>query len=145
MNFARIAVLSPLACALALSSGCVSARNDVSQVSTEFERRSGHTMTNARPGEVVLPPTVSLDDGLSEDEAVTLALWNNAAFQELFADLGLSRADLVQAGMLPNPTFSMLIPVGAKPLELTAKYPFEIFWQRHGLDATRKSRMDTWR
>ena len=44
---------------------------------------------------------------------------------ETLADLGLSRADLVQAGMLPNPTFSMLIPVGAKPLELTVRYPFE--------------------
>ncbi len=77
-----------------------------------------------------MPPSVHLEDGLSEDEAVTMALWNSSAFQEVLADLDLSRADLVQAGMLPNPTLSMLIPVGAKPLELTAKYPFEILWQR---------------
>lgn len=111
-------------------SGCVSPSNDVTKVSNELERRSGHALTNAKPGEIVMPSSVSFDDGLSEDEAVTLALWNNAAFQETLADLGLSRADLVQAGMLPNPTLSMLFPVGAKPFELTAKYPLEAFWLR---------------
>ncbi len=93
-------------------------------------RRTGFSLTNSQPGVISIPESVSIADGLSEDEAVTLALWNNAAFQETLADLGLSRADLVNAGMLPNPTFSMLIPVGAKPLELTAKYPFEILWLR---------------
>jgi len=130
MNLARLAVLSTLFATVALSGGCVSTRNEGGEISAELERRSGHALTNTRPGEVVLPANVSLEDGLSEDEAVTLALWNNAAFQETLADLGLSRADLIQAGMLPNPTFSLLVPVGAKPLELTAKYPFEIFWLR---------------
>ena len=32
--------------------------------------------------------------------------------------------------MLPNPTLSMLVPWGAKPLELTAKYPLEALWLR---------------
>lgn len=115
---------------LCVLGGCASPRNDASQVSADLERRSGHSLTNGRPGEVVLPATVSFDDGLSEDEAVAVALWNNAAFQETLADLGLSRADLVQAGMLPNPTLSMLFPVGAKPIELTAKYPIEALWLR---------------
>jgi len=127
-----------LAGAVALLSGCVSPRNDLGRVSVELERRSGHAVTNAGPGEVIWPPSVSLADGLSEDEAVTLALWNNAAFQETLADLGLSRADLVQAGMVPNPTLSMLFPVGAKPFELTAKYPLEFLWQRpHRVAAAR--------
>src|SRR6266540_291543 len=130
MILTRVALLSALAGVAALSSGCVSTRNNVNPVFAELEQRSGHMVTNSQPGEVVWPATVSLEDGLSEDEAVTLALWNNAAFQETLADLGLSRADLIQAGMLPNPTFSLLIPVGAKPLELTAKYPFELLWLR---------------
>ena len=130
MNLSNFAVLSALVGAVALSSGCANTKIDSSRVSAELERRSGHSVTNTRPGEIVLPSAVSLDDGLSEDEAVALALWNNAAFQETLADLGVARADLTQAGMLPNPTFSLLVPVGAKPLELTAKYPFEIFWLR---------------
>lgn len=52
---------------------------------------------------ITLPPGASLDDGLTEDEAVSIALWNNAAFQELLVDLGLVRGDLIQAGLLPNP------------------------------------------
>lgn len=110
--------------------GCVSPREDLGRVSADLEQRTGHTVTNAKPGTVSMPAGVLMEDGLSEDEAVTLALWNNALFQETLADLGLSRADLVQAGVLPNPTFSMLIPVGAKPLELTAKYPLDILWLR---------------
>ena len=138
MNFTRVVFGFALAGAAAFTAGCVSTRNDVRPVSNELERRSGHSVTNGPPGEVAWPASVQLGDGLSEDEAVTLALWNNAAFQETLADLGLSRADLVQAGMLPNPTLSMLIPVGAKPFELTAKYPLEVLWLRPGRVAAAK-------
>jgi cobalt-zinc-cadmium efflux system outer membrane protein len=126
----RLACLGVLGSALA--SGCISDRSDLAAVSVQLEQRSGHALasTNNKPGDVVWPKEVNLEDGLSEDEAITLALGNNAAFQEALADLGLSRADLVQAGMLPNPSFSMLVPVGAKPLELTAKYPLEALWLR---------------
>jgi len=110
--------------------GCAGPRAELGKVSTELERRSGLGLKESTPGEVTMPPGVSLDDGLSEDEAVGIALWNNALFQETLADLGLSRADLTQAGMIPNPSLSLLIPVGTKPLELTAKYPLEIFWLR---------------
>ena len=130
MNLASIALVSVIAGTVALSSGCVSPRNDVSQISTELEQRNGHSVTNTKPGEVTWPSTLSFEDGLSEDEAVTLALWNNAAFQETLADIGLSRAELMQAGIFPNPTLSMLVPLGAKGLELTAKYPLEALWLR---------------
>lgn len=109
---------------------CAIPPNNRSKVSDALERRTGHTVAESQQGETVLPSTVSFEDGLSEDEAITLALWNNAAFQETLADLGLSRADLIQASMLPNPTFSAFIPAGAKPLELTALYPIEVLWLR---------------
>lgn len=110
--------------------GCANPRPDFTHLSDELQHRTGHTLTNTPPGEIVIPASVSFENGLSEDEAVTVALLNNAAFQETLADLGISRADLVQAGMLPNPTLSMLFPVGTKPFELTAKYPLEAFWLR---------------
>ncbi len=108
--------------------GCKLPPPDSSRVSAAVEKRVGHTVINASPGSFTLPPDVSLDDGLSENESVSIALWNNAAFLEGLSDLGLSRADLVQAGMFPNPTLSMLVPWGAKGLELTAKYPVEALW-----------------
>lgn len=117
-----------LVCAITV--GCAGPRAELGEVSATLERHSGRTLKESKPGEITLPPGVSLEDGLSEDEASSIALWNNALFQETLTDLGLSRADLTQAGMLPNPTFSMLIPVGAKPLELTAKYPLEVLWLR---------------
>ncbi len=116
--------------ACVLLSGCGGHLNDVREVSAELHRRTGHGLSESEPGEVVWPPGVSPANGLSEDELVTLALWNNAAFQEALADLGLSRADLVQARMLPNPTLWMLFPVGIKPLELLFRYPMEAFWLR---------------
>jgi outer membrane protein TolC len=47
-----------------------------------------------------------LSKPLSMDDAVQLALLNNRGLQASYADLGLSEADLVQAGRLPNPGFT---------------------------------------
>lgn len=77
-----------------------------------------------------LPPGVSLEDGLSGNEAVAIALWNNAAFQENLTKLGLARGDLAQAGLLANPILSMLFPLGPKQLEFTATLPLEALWLR---------------
>src|SRR5690349_7041644 len=90
--------------------GCVNPPEQTRSVSAELKRRAGVGLREYPTNRFELPPKVAIDDGLSEEEATALALWNNAAFQELLADLDLSRSDLVQAGMLPNPTFSMLIP-----------------------------------
>lgn len=43
---------------------------------------------------------------LSMDDAVQVALLNNRGLQASYAQLGLSEADLVQAGRLPNPGFT---------------------------------------
>jgi outer membrane protein TolC len=47
-----------------------------------------------------------LGQPLSMDDAVQLALLNNRGLQASFHELGISEADLVQAGRLPNPGFS---------------------------------------
>lgn len=116
---------------IALSlTACTPQGKGLSDVANDLEQRTGQHFAETGADETAWPANVVMDDGLSEDELVSLALWNNAAFRATLADLGLSRADLVQAGMLPNPTFSMLVPWGAKPLELTIRYPLEIFWLR---------------
>ena len=45
---------------------------------------------------------------LDVEDAVQLALLNNRGLRATFHELGASEADLVQAGRLPNPRFSML-------------------------------------
>ena len=44
---------------------------------------------------------------LGAEEAVQVAILNNRGLQAAFAELGMAEADLVQAGRLPNPHFSM--------------------------------------
>lgn len=81
-------------------------------------------------GTAPLPPEASLDDGLTSQEAVAIALWNSPSFQATLADLGIARADLAEAGLLRNPIFSLLFPWGPKQLEWTLQFPFDALWQR---------------
>ena len=50
--------------------------------------------------------TQLLEQPLSADAAVQIALLNNKGLQASFSELGISDADRVQAGRLPNPGFS---------------------------------------
>ena len=81
-------------------------------------------------GTAPLPPDASIDDGLTSQEAVAIALWNSPSFQATLADLGIARADLAEAGLLRNPVFSLLFPVGFKQLEWTLQFPIDALWQR---------------
>jgi cobalt-zinc-cadmium efflux system outer membrane protein len=112
--------------------GCASRSSKVtSQVSKQIEDRTGHGLNpNSQPSTFAIPSGVSLDDGFSEDEAVAIALWNNAAFQADLTALGFARADLIEAGQLRNPMLTLLLPWGPKQLEATANLPIEIIWQR---------------
>ena len=84
----------------------------------------------SKPGEFTLPEGVSLSDGLTQEEAVSIALWNNAQFQVDLAALGFARSDLIEASILPNPVFSILFPVGPKQEETKLNFPIDIIWQR---------------
>lgn len=55
---------------------------------------------------------------------VAIALWNNAALQ---ADL--AQADLVEAGLLRNPNFSLLLPVDPRPFEFALTAPVNAIWR----------------
>jgi cobalt-zinc-cadmium efflux system outer membrane protein len=125
----------PLCLALlaGLLAGCAATEHELdhSWVAGEVRERTSHHMgPPSGHGEVLLHPGVSLEDGLSEDEAVTVALWNNAAFQEILVDLGLSRADLLQARLLPDPELWHVYPVGVKQLEYAIEFPIESLYLR---------------
>lgn len=44
---------------------------------------------------------------LSADSAIQIALLNNPKIQAIFEEIGIARADLVEAGLLSNPSFSI--------------------------------------
>ncbi len=50
-----------------------------------------------------------LEGGISADEAVEIALLNNRDLQAAFFEIGVARADVVQAGLLSNPSLSALV------------------------------------
>jgi len=115
-----------------LIAGCaVNSPDDRSYVSNGIKERTDYELGQVtKPGEFQLPYGVLLDDGLTEDEAVAFALWNNAQFQADLAALGFARADLIEADMLANPVFSLFFPVGPKLLESKLNLPIDVLWQR---------------
>jgi cobalt-zinc-cadmium efflux system outer membrane protein len=99
-------------------------------VNTAVRERSGASLKPGSDNTPSLPSGITLDDGLTRDEAVAIALWNNPAFAASLADLGIARADLADARLLRNPILSLLFPVGPKQLEWTLSIPVDVLWQR---------------
>lgn len=117
--------IASLAVAL-LVSGCAAKQPATTQVSARLgvpDRTDGGTGT-------AIPPGVALEDGITQDEAVAVALWNNPEFRVQLTDLGFARADLLEAGLLRNPVLSLLFPLGPKQFEATLRFPIEVLWER---------------
>ncbi|MDA1048920.1 MAG: TolC family protein [Planctomycetota bacterium] len=70
------------------------------------------------------------EDGLTEEEAVVVGLWNNPGYQELLADLDISQADIIQAQQLQNPQLLTMLPIGVKQWELALYAPIDILYVR---------------
>lgn len=64
---------------------------------------------------------------LNVDNAVQMALLNNKGLQASFDELGISEADMVQAGRLPNPKFSMLYAKNNGDYKIEQMLTFNIF------------------
>jgi cobalt-zinc-cadmium efflux system outer membrane protein len=111
--------------------GLAQAKAQPTGVSKEVESRTGHPLhPGTKSTASTMPEGVSLDDGVTEDEAVAIALWNNPALQAELTALGLARADVIQAGLLANPQLTMIFPFSFRILEAVANWPIEAIWQR---------------
>jgi len=116
---------------LILLSGSGLAQTKPQSVSKEVEARTGHKLNPAAKATgATLPEGVLLNDGMTEDEAVAIALWNNGVLQAELAVLGLARADVIEAGQLRNPSLTVIFPFSTRILEAVANWPFEALWQR---------------
>lgn len=137
IDYRRISEVMPwrglIALIVCFLGGCQTAppAPDRSTVGTHLTQRIGQTIPcQARPAEIAMPPGASLEDGLTEDESVAIALWNNPPFQELLVDLGIARGDLIQAGLLPNPEFVYYWAMSDKPYKYLFDFPIEAVWLR---------------
>lgn len=122
-------LLSFVAFAPACASG--SSPYDRQWVSAELGKTAGHDAPlRDQPGrngkdEFVpsLPRGLAGVSALTEDDAVSVTLWNSAQFRADLAQLGASRADLADAAALPNPNLSFLFPISSRQFELSVQYP----------------------
>lgn len=121
MTLVRLRPVSPkgalpaLGVIIALAGGCASLdpTPDIRRASATVGERSGVAANWSEPWET----TLTSWDGrspLSVESAVAMALRNNREIRSQVEQIAVSRADLVQAGLLPNPI------VG-----LTLRFPFD--------------------
>jgi outer membrane protein, heavy metal efflux system len=98
---------------LLVACGAVDPRPEQDEARREILRTTGASEVYA-PGSEPAALEAVLADGLTLDEATRLALVENRRLQAGFARLGVSKAELVQAGLLRNPTLSLgfLFPSG---------------------------------
>jgi cobalt-zinc-cadmium efflux system outer membrane protein len=123
-------IFCPVLIALA---GCVHTPvvQDRNSISQRVEERMGYPVgPHAIPDKIVLPAGIESGRKLSEDEVVLLALWNNPLFLETLVELQLTRADLIQAKLLPNPEALYYFAAPEKAYRYLVDFPIESLWLR---------------
>jgi len=107
---------------LALSASCASVDPretlpDVRKLSGPFGSQLHWDQDTAADAQVADRVKTLLAKPLTADGAVALALLRNPGLQAVYEDLGVAQADVVQAGLLKNPTIgaSLHLPVGQSP------------------------------
>ena len=126
----RMLLLVPVALALG---GCASFSQDggFNSVEKTTQERIGKELkwakTDADRSAIDQRVAELLGKPLSVDDAVQIALLNNKGLQASFYELGISEADLVQAGRLPNPHFSMLRARDGDEFKIEQAFTFNVF------------------
>jgi len=117
----KIHCLSILLLATGLASA-PAAESSFAAVASEVHTRSGQTATWLTGGEDDQAAQKALHEllrhPLTANSAAQIALLNNRHLQATLENLGLSQADLVQAGLLKNPVFMASLRVPDRPPSL---------------------------
>jgi len=113
----RARYLALLLSVIVIGCATVDARRDYEQTRGEVERAIGYSPAcDPEAEDELVDRTVDalLQGGLTSDEAVKLALLNNPRARSILLQVGMARADVVQAGLWSNPTigFSFNLPTG---------------------------------
>ena len=116
-----------VAIGLILLGGCASVPRDAgfANVQKTVRDRTGHTLHwnqgTVADQQVTDSVTAALHKELSAEDAVTIALLNSQDLQATYEELGIAQAELVEAGLLSNPTLSAEVRFPRHP-----KLPYEI-------------------
>ncbi|MDB5247876.1 MAG: hypothetical protein JWQ40_2270 [Segetibacter sp.] len=100
-------------------------------VSDQIKKQYGFDLSSdAKPGTNTMPPSVDTADGIAEDEAVSIALYNNGQYQADLAQISIVQADLIDAGVVSNPLIRYLLPSGGLNVSGYINFGFDFLWQR---------------
>jgi cobalt-zinc-cadmium efflux system outer membrane protein len=100
-------------------------------ISDQIKKQYGFDLTkDAKPGMNTMPPSADTANGISEDEAVSIALYNNAQYQADLSQIAIVQADLVDAGVVSNPLLRYLLPSGGLSVSGYINFGFDYLWQR---------------
>lgn len=108
-TISTISVFSLLVLLPFLGCATVDARRDYDNARDQVERAIGHA-PDIQPDEQSQDAeqcAALISDGLTVDEAVQVALLNNSKVRAAFARIGMSRSDVVQAGLFSNPSIGL--------------------------------------
>jgi len=133
----RFVLFSPQLVGLMLLSGCVTvdARRDFDRAEQMVTERTGvaRICEQEEPSDVEAAVAELLADGLTTDEAIQVALLENSRFRALLQEIGVARAEVVQAGLLTNPSIglSTRLPEGGGRANLGVSFAQQIadLWQ----------------
>ncbi|MDE2217377.1 MAG: TolC family protein [Planctomycetota bacterium] len=109
MTHRLMAIFITLMC-IGVLTGCASVPKEAGfpDVQKLIEQRIGRRIhwNQGTPEDAAVADTVRsmLQRELTVDEAVQIALLNNRSLQAIYEELGIAQADVVQAGLLRNPT-----------------------------------------
>ncbi len=114
------------ACLTALASCAVNPTPAFREVQSTIQQRTGHTLFWNRGTAEDQQAAVALHDllahPLTQDSALQIAFLNNPSLQATLENIGIAQADLVQAGLLKNPTFSASWRFPNAPGQTDAEY-----------------------
>lgn len=100
-------------------------------VSDSLQKATGFSLQKEnKPGVTTLPPQVNTADGITEEEAVSIALWNNPQLQADLATIAVAQADVVDAGIVSNPLLRYLAPTGGLQVSGYINFAFDFLFQR---------------
>lgn len=100
-------------------------------VASGLQARTGLAIPAETPiNQAIFPEGVTMQQALDVNQLALIALWNNANFKTLLVDIKLAQADLVQAGLLPNPELMYSFPVSNKVYKYALEMPIEAIWLR---------------
>ena len=101
------------------------------QVAENISTRTGYTLSDTSvAGHFSLPLGTDTRDGINEDEAVAIALWNNPQFQADLADINIANADVIDAGLIQNPVLRYLSPAMGVAASGYINLGLDFLWQR---------------